>query len=622
MILKGLKEYKLIFKYWFLFLSIGLLFRAILFLLLVDDINIEFLYSLLYGIRMDTIVFSAFGIIFTVLYALNLIYFLKIFLTILVSIYLALEISTIAFMDKFFSRPNYLFIEHLNNYNEIFGMVWELYKFYLIIAVVGLVYFIYKVYLYFSNTLYKSAILPKLIILPFMIVLLLYGTRSSIGAATPNQGFYTFSQVNLHNEIANNSIFSILYATYLLKKEKFYAFGKITSSEAISNLKSINNISNTNNSLIRFQKSLFSKKKNIILVMLESFGSDHIGYLGGTPTTPVLDNLTKQSLYFTNLYATGTRTSWGVSSIITSLYPIPSREYVKASKSQKDFYTIAKTLKNHNYENTFLYSGDADFDNMRGFLLSNGYDNVYGKESFSEDKHKYTWGYSDEDLYDKTLSLIEKSKNKPYFITLLTMSSHEPFDYPKNKVEPYKKAKLEGFANSIKYSDYAIGKFMDKLKQKGILKNTVVAFIADHSDNSYGSFDVPVHSYKIAALIVSDDFKGGKEYDKIASQIDFAPTILDIAGISDTIPSMGSSVLQNERDSALLLANRTKFAYLLKDQVIIYKDNYNTKTYDYNLTKIQNNRQNIYDGLSYIYSSKYLYNNKHLYNIKLNKNQK
>ena len=622
MILKGLKEYKIIFKYWFLFLSIGLLFRTVLLLLFIDDISIEFLYSLLYGIRMDTIVFSAFGIIFTILYSLNIIYITRVFLTILISLYFAIEISTIAFMDKFFSRPNYLFIEHLNNYNEILGMVWELYKYYLIIAVGILIYFIYKVYIYFSKTLNRGAVLPKLIILPFMIVFLFLGTRSSIGASTPNQGFYTFSKVNLHNEIANNSIFSILYATYLLKKEKFYHYGDITPIDAISNVKNINNISNKNHSLERFQKSLFDKKKNIILVILESFGSDHIGYLGGTPTTPILDDLTKQSLYFTNLYATGTRTSWGVSSIVTALYPLPTREYIKASKSQKDFYTIAKTLRNHNYENTFLYSGDVDFDNMRGFLLSNGYDKVYGKEDFSKEKHQFTWGYSDDDLYDKTLSLIEKSKDKPYFITLLTMSSHEPFDYPKGKVEPYKKAKLEGFANSIKYADYTIGKFMDKLKQKGMLKDTVVAFIADHNNDAYGSFDVPIDRYKVAALIVSDDFKGGKKYDKIASQIDFAPTVLDIAGISDTIPSMGSSVLQNERDSAILLANKKNFAYLLKDQFIIYKDKKNTQTYDYNLTTIQNDQQNVYDGLSYIYSSKYLYNNKHLYNTKLNNIQK
>jgi phosphoglycerol transferase MdoB-like AlkP superfamily enzyme len=246
---------------------------------------------------------------------------------------------------------------------------------------------------------------------------------------------------------------------------------------------------------------------------------------------------------------------------------------------------------------------------MRGFLKSNGYADVFGKEDFDSSKTKYTWGYADEDLYEKAFKLIEESKDKPYFLTLLTMSSHEPFDYPKGIVAPYENAKLDGFANAIKYSDYAIGKFMQKLKSKGMLKNTVVAFIADHTNNTYNATSQPVTNNKIAALIVSDDFKGGQEYDKLASQIDFAPTILDIAGISQNIPTMGTSVLKNQRDSALLLTHDKTLVYLLPNKMIFYKDKHNYQTYDYNKTKLPNDDALIKDGLSYIYSSKYLYEN-------------
>jgi arylsulfatase A-like enzyme len=79
---------------------------------------------------------------------------------------------------------------------------------------------------------------------------------------------------------------------------------------------------------------------------LESFGHNHTGYLGGTPTIPNIDKLIKESLYFINMYAVGTRTSWGISSVISSLYPLLTREYIKAQKLEHDFYTIAKTLKN------------------------------------------------------------------------------------------------------------------------------------------------------------------------------------------------------------------------------------------------------------------------------------
>ncbi|SFV75077.1 Phosphoglycerol transferase I [hydrothermal vent metagenome] len=466
------------------------------------------------------------------------------------------------------------------------------------------------IYRYFQHTIKKGNIKNRLLLLPLILAVLFLGMRSSVGVSTPNIGFYTFSQNELNNEIANNSLFSVLYSLYMMENEKFYNYGNISYKDAINNVKKMNHIQNNSQTLTRYQHSLFSKQKNIILVILESFGHESIGYLGGTPTTPNLDKLIHNALYFTNLYAVGYRTSWGISSVVSSLYPIPSCEYIKASKSQNNFYTIAKTLDKKGYDTTFLYGGDVDFDNMRGFLSNNGFKNVYGEEVFHHTKTKYTWGYCDEDLYEKAFEIIQSKKNKPYFLTLMTLSSHEPFDYPKNKTPIYPKAPAKSFANSVKYADYAIGKFMQKLKKHHMLQNTVVAFVADHCSKVRGKMGVPVDKYKIAAMIVSDDFKGGKKYDKIASQIDIAPTLLDVAGISATIPTMGSSVLQNQRDSALLIAKKKNFAYLKEKKYVIFEPNQNYQTYNYQNQKIAQDKTMIQEGLSYIYASHYLYKNR------------
>lgn len=604
-----MKQYKIFFIYWLYFIALGVFFRIILISLFIDD-NMSTELIFLYGARMDTIIFSGFSIVFVLLYTFNLMKILKVLLTVFISTYIILEISTITFMDYFLSRPNYLFVEYIKNYNEMLNMVFKLYKVEVIFTIPLVALVIYFSYKYFNKNLKASEIKPKLLALPIILLILALGTRSSIDSSTPSKSFYTFDNSNIHAEIANNTIFSILYSVYLINNEKFYKYGDIKYEDAIKNVKILNNFQTNGANFNRFQKSTFTKKKNVILVILESFGHEYSGYLGGLNTTPNLDKLTKESLYFTNLYAIGTRTSWGVSSVLTGLSPLPSREYVKANKSLNNFYTLASTMKKNNYETTFLYSGDADFDNMRGFFLANGFNNVYGKESFDKNLTKYTWGYCDEDLYAKALGLIEDSKDKPLFITLLTMSSHEPFDYPKGRVEAFKNAKLEGFANSIKYGDFAIGKFIQKLKDKNLLKDTVVAFIADHNPKAYGTFDVPINKYKIVAMIVADEFKnGGKEYKKIASQIDFAPTLLDIAGIDATIPTMGSSVLQNERNSAMLLARKKNFAYLTEKGIVIYKPKKDISMYDYNLKKMKKDEKTVQDGLSYIYSSKYLYDN-------------
>jgi len=602
-------QYRSLFFFWILFLAIGAIFRVILSFTFLEHPFNEIYFTLLYGARMDTIAFSFFGIFFTLFYALNLIKISRIFMLLVTLLYFSIEFSGITFMSQFLSRPNALFVEHLQNYKELGLMIWESYAIYVVLLAIGLIILSYLSSKFFFKYIKKGDLKQRLITLPFILLLLFIGLRSSFGMSTPNAGYYSFSNNRLQNEIANNSLFNIAYSLYLLKKEKFYNYGKMDEKIALQRVKKINYIQNNKDTLEHFQKSHFHKQKNIILIVLESFGWDNIGYLGGTPTTPNLDALTKNALYFTNLYAVGTRTSWGISSILTSLYPIPSREYVKASKSQHNFYTVAKTLKKHQYTNLFLYSGDVDFDNMRGFMMNNGFDHVYGKEIFKTHHKEYTWGYCDEDLFAEAYSIIKKQK-KPYFLAMLTLSSHKPFDYPQGKVEPYKKAPLKGFANSIKYSDYAIGKFMKKLKENGILKDTIVVFVGDHYSHSYAPNRVPIDKYKIAAMIVSDDFKGGKNYNKITSQIDIAPTMLDVAGISDTLPTMGQSVLSFERDSALLLANKRDFAYLLKDKYVLFKPNEKAQIFNYNNKPIENNEEIIKDGLSYIYSSSYLYRNK------------
>lgn len=608
---QGIKQFKPLFYYWVLFICIGAIFRIIHLFNQTKSDSINDLFGVFaYGIRMDTIAFCALFLITIWFYLFGFLSLMRLILLAAFTIYLIIEFATIGFLDQFSSRPNYLFIEHLGNYKEIFTMVYELYMVQITLAVIILLGVLYYTNKMFKHTMIHNSLLQKLSVFPLVIVILFLGMRSSIDASTPNQGFYTFSKSNIHNEIANNSIFSILYATYLLKKEVFYEYGDISLAQVFTKMKQQYSIEDLSHGLNRVQNSNFTNKKHVVLVILESFGAQHIGHLGGTPTTPNLDELTKHAFYCTNMQAVGTRTSWGVSSILTGLYPLSSREYIKAPRSQKNFYTIAKTFKEHSYKNIFLYSGDADFDNMKGFMLSNGYDYILDKHDFETSLQKYTWGYCDEDLYNKAISILEKSKNEKVFLTLLTLSSHEPFDYPLNKTSLYDQAPVNSFANSIKYADYAIGRFIQMLKEKDLLKDTVIGFIADHANNAHSNFDIPVEKYKIASMILSQEFFCHPiKYEKIASQIDFGPTLLQIAGIDATIPTMGQSMLKTQNNHALVVANYKNYGLLLDDHFVVFKPNKQINSYNYQFQTLPNIQKDIDLGLSYIYTSKYLYDN-------------
>ena len=599
-----LKLYQFLIPAWLVFLSVNFCFRILLLGKYSEILNHDTWLVLFYGMRMDTIVFCAFALFFALFFALNLRLLLRLSISLFLIAAVWFEISAIFFFEQFSSRPNYLFIEHSKNAVEIFLTIWGLYPVSVVLVFVALVFSGLRLFALTARLQIGGTFKQRFVILPLIVLILAAGMRSSFDDSTPNQSFYTFSHDNSKNEIANNTIFSILYAWHWSENEYFGNYGSLTDAEAVQRLNSLNGFK-ADAQLLRMQTALSAGKKNVILIMLESFGHEHVGYLGGTPTTPNLDRLAAQGLAFTNMYATGNRTSWGVSTVLTATYPVPGQAYVKALKSQQNFYTIARSFKQHGYHNMFLYSGDADFDNMKAFMLSNGFDQVQGKEAFDLLQHKYTWGYADEDLYQKAEELI-KAQTAPFFLSLLTLSSHEPFDYPEGKVELYAEAPVQGFANSIKYADFALGKFIASLKKQGLMKNTVIGLIADHANSAYGTQDVPVDRYRIAAVILDEDLKPAQTYRHVASQVDFGPTLLDLAGLDVTLPGVGASVLQHQRDSALLLYHYN-YAYLTSEDLVIYKDGQAAKSYSPDYKPKPADAEVVSDGLANILVPHWLY---------------
>lgn len=604
LLVRSLKSYFPLLKIYLILILLGLISRSVLLVLYTDHFSEMTIGTLLYGIRMDTIVFSGLMILLIPLYVTNLITLFRLMIAGIVFYYLFLEISTLIFFDKFHSRPNYIFFEYLANPKEVFGTLWGMYKYtlisvFLILTGIGSYVFI-KSKDYFSREKTKY----KIIALPIVLILLFLGMRSSLDSSTPNPSFYTFSNSCEHNEIANCTFFSLGYGLYANSKDQKVNF-PIEADRAFEvTQKAMKEKFVSKTSLKRELKSNFSKKQNVILIILESFGNNYVGYLEGTPTTPNLDNMKNDGLYFTHLYGVGPRTHWGISSTLTSLNPHPNTSYLKLLKSQHDFYTIAKSFKKYGYKNYFFYGGDSSFDNMSGFVLSNGYDEVIDKFNFDPKLTKRTWGYSDEDLYDQIYSKI-KAQTKPYFITAMTLSSHEPYDYPKDKIQLYKKEPAEGFANSIKYADYALGKFYRKLQKEGLLKNTVVAFVADHGAEVHSSFD-GFERNRLAAMILSQSLDPQK-YDKIASQVDFGITLLDVAGISDSINVSGQSVLQKQRNTALMVLGENTI-FLTGKKYVVYRKKNTPICFNYKHLEIDHCEKEIEAGYAQLKSANMIYN--------------
>jgi phosphoglycerol transferase MdoB-like AlkP superfamily enzyme len=554
------------------------------------NIDIPFL---IYSLRMDIIVVSAFLIIPIILYSLNLFLLTRVVLSTLLIIFVYLEVANYLFFEEFHTRLNYIFVEYLQYPQEVFAMIWKSYHLQIIVLIPILIFIFIKFFNYSKSQITNFSIFKKILLLPFILVLLFLGARSSTSASTPNQSFYSCSNSVLKNDIVDNTTFSLLYAMYLKSKSGMPNFGKLNHKLTKTNLN-------------HFQKSTFTKKDKIVLILMESFGNSYVGCMGGTPTTPNFDKMTKDGLFMNNMYSSSNRSNRGFEAVTSSIFPTYANTYLNLPKSQSHFWTIAKTMQEKGYQTIFLYGGDSKFDNMKGFALGNGFDKVIDKFDFDKNIKRYTWGVDDEELYKKAQQILKNSK-QPIFLVMFTLSSHKPFDYPLGKIKYYKKAPIASFANSMKYADFALGNFYKDLKQNNFFNNGVLAMVADHNAHITGNHLIPVDEFRIPALFIAKDL-APKRYTNTTDQIDIAPTLLDIAGINATIPAMGTDLTKSNHSRALLI-HRGRFAYIKDKSFVVYQKNKTAQIFNFKYKKLKYNKPLVEEGLDYLYSSYYIYNN-------------
>jgi phosphoglycerol transferase MdoB-like AlkP superfamily enzyme len=283
-----------------------------------------------------------------------------------------------------------------------------------------------------------------------------------------------------------------------------------------------------------------------VLVTIESFSAKYMGSNGdGRNLTPNLDALRKQSLYFNNFYATGTRTDRGLEAITLAIPPTPGRSIVKRIGRESGFASLGQQLSAVGYDSVFVYGGRGYFDNMNAFFSGNGY-RVVDQSSVDEAEihFKNAWGMADEDLYRQTLKLADAdyARQQPFLLQLMTTSNHRPYTYPDNRIDIKSGNGRDG---AVKYTDYAIGQFLEQARQKPWFDNTIFIFVADHTAGSAGKEDLPITNYQIPLFIYAPKMIEARESAQLASQIDLAPTLLGLLNLDYTSTFFGRNLLQD-----------------------------------------------------------------------------
>lgn len=286
------------------------------------------------------------------------------------------------------------------------------------------------------------------------------------------------------------------------------------------------------------------KRLNIVIVTNESFGSKFVDVLdnkSGVELTPALDRLSKQSLFFTNIYPSGDRTVRGLEATETAFTPIPGISTARRAESE-DMYSLPYLLKSFGYQSAVLYGGHALFDNMGSFWSGIGYRPVWDQSFIRHESFTTAWGVSDEDLYTEALQRMDEmaAEKKPFLLTMMTVSNHRPYRFPEThiKFDP----KLTNRYNSARYADWAYGDFIERAKKHAWFDNTVFVFVADHSEKINGAAQVPLQDMRIPILIYSPKNIAPRVVPTLGAQIDLIPTLLGELGFSYVSPFFGKDI--------------------------------------------------------------------------------
>ncbi len=400
-------------------------------------------------------------------------------------------------------------------------------------------------------------------------------------------------------ELSTNSLYTLAYALWTHDLQYDHYYETIPEDEATQRVRRLVGqpgqtfLSHGSAVFRRVPSAASPKRLNVVIILVESFGSEFVDalYPHTPPLTPEFSRLSREGLFFSNIYATGNRTVRGLEGVLASYPPIPGGAIVKR-KPARDVPTLASLFKSNGYRTFFIYGGRGLFDNMRAFMKRNGFDAFLEQKDYPHPPFTSAWGVPDEDIFNKAHDTFDEAHRlgKPFFATVLTVSNHRPYTYPKGRIN--RNPDDHRRENAVAYTDWAIGQFFKKARSKPYFKDTLFVILGDHGARVYGSDFIPIASYEIPLLFYSPFHVPAQRLSTLGGSIDVAPTILGILGWGYDSPFYGRdlrkvpadegwALMQHDRDIARYDKGRLVVLSMPKSAVLFRFDpRKKTFTYD------------------------------------------
>ncbi len=314
--------------------------------------------------------------------------------------------------------------------------------------------------------------------------------------------------------------------------------------------------------------------KNIVVIVLESFGKEYIGAYNQELSeenyqgfTPFLDSLIEHSTTFYSM-ANGSKSIDALPSILAGI-PALQTPYILSHYSSNDLSSISRLLKAHDYYSAFFHGAPNGSMGFQSFVSVAGTDDYFGKDEFDNDEeYDGIWGIWDEPFF-QYFSEEMNDFPQPFFSSIFSVSSHHPFKLPEVYQGKFDKGQLP-IHQCIGYTDQALRKFFNSAKKADWYENTLFVLTADHvSQTQFPFYQTNLGVFQVPILFFSPDGSIPTGYhDEIAQQIDILPTILGHLNFKDPFVSFGNDLFDPSQPRFALNTIGTTYQLTMNDYLL------------------------------------------------------
>lgn len=438
------------------------------------------------------------------------------------------------------------------------------------------------------------------IILLLLTGLLFLPIRGGITVSTMNTGQAYYSQNAYLNHSAVNPLFSLFES--ITHQEDFASQYRFMKDKEADKIFATMTSTSDENTYPLLNEATFKKgTPDILIVIMESFASDIMPSMGSYKDVAVcLDSIAQQSILFTRFYANSFRTDRGMVSILSGYPAQTTTSIMRYPRKTSQLPSIARNLaKYKNYKTTYYYGGDADFCNMRSYLVSQGYQHIISDANFPIEDKLSKWGVPDHILAAKMMEDIKAQQNekRPMLRILQTSSSHEPFEVPYHRL---KDKRLNAFA----YTDSVMGAIVREYRKLPRWKNTLIVFVPDHVGGYKENLNDHDRSrYQIPLILAGGAISRPMKVGIIGSQHDIAATLLGQLGVEHREFTFSKNMMSDATPKFAFFAVNDAFGIVSEENSLIYDNRAKRIVYDkgekgFNLKRGQAYLQKLYDDLA------------------------